>query len=60
MKRRYLRSGYTNSATIIEHYFSGRATKTQTTCSNSHIEIKLYQLRNHEILEWIEIIFKKD
>jgi hypothetical protein len=49
-----------NSATIIEHYFSGRATKTQVTCSNSRIEIKLQQTRNHEILEWIEIIFEKE
>ncbi|MBL0345901.1 TIM-barrel domain-containing protein [Candidatus Villigracilis affinis] len=49
-----------NSATIIEHYFSGRATKTQVACSNSRIEIKLQQTRNHEILEWIEIIFEKD
>jgi len=49
-----------NSTTIIEHYFSGHATKTQTACSNSQIEIKLQQTRNHEILEWIEIIFEKE
>ena len=44
-----------NSTTIIEHYFNGRATKTKVACSNSQIEIKHQQ--NHEILEWIEIIF---
>ena len=49
-----------NSATIIEHFFSGHATITHTACSNSQIEIKLQQTRNHEILEWIEIIFEKE
>ena len=47
-----------NSATIIEHYFSGCATKTKAACSNNRIEIHLQQ--NQKILEWIEIIFEKD
>lgn len=45
------------TATIIEHYFSGHQLETQAACSNDKIEIALQQTRNNEILEWIEIIF---
>ena len=48
------------TATIIEHYFSGGQLETQITCSNNCIKLALQQIRNTQILEWVEIIFKKE
>lgn len=48
------------TATLIEHYFSGQKLETKHIFSNSEIKINFQQTRDHEILEWVEIIFEKE
>ena len=48
------------TASIIEHYFSGQKIKKQKPCQNKSVKIDLQQMLKNETLEWIEIIFEKE
>jgi hypothetical protein len=51
------RSSAAQTVKLVEHYFSGRTYEQQITSHSDHIEFDLEQIRDTEILTWLEIIF---
>lgn len=44
-------------ARVVEHYLSGAQHETKVACEEQCIRLSLRRSRDHEILEWIEVIF---
>jgi hypothetical protein len=55
-----IKHGGAQTANLIEHYFSGNQLKTHIMFPNHQMELRFQQTRDHEILEWIEIVLNTD
>jgi hypothetical protein len=44
-------------ANVIEHYFSGHHHVTTVMWEGQFIELTLQQVHDHEIVEWVEVVF---